>query len=90
MDRYWLVWVGDTPVNPQEPLGHEDAMAEFLNQVELGEDDEKVEIRQCSAEELEWAGLGARRSGRRMNTVNGNVTGVLVQCERIDGGVRFG
>jgi len=57
MARYWLVWVGDTPVSPQQPLEYGDAMAEFEQQIELGEDDEKVEIRQCSATELEWAGV---------------------------------
>ena len=84
MERYWLVWVGDTPVNPQEPLGYEEAVAEFVNQVELGEDDEKVEIRQCSETELEWARVGRRRCAPlQVNTVNGNVTGVLVQAGRI-------
>lgn len=91
MERYWLVWVGDTPVNPQEPLGYEDAMAEFVNQVELGEDDEKVEIRQCSATELEWAGVARRRPAPRVvNKVTGPVTGISIQCAGdIHGGVRF-
>jgi hypothetical protein len=53
--RYWLVWVDYEPFNPEQPLGSDEAAAEFAGQVTAN--DTTVEIRQCSDEDLEWAGI---------------------------------
>lgn len=54
--RYWLVWVDDTPVFPESPLNEEQAAQRYLH--EVAEDpDAVVEIKQCTREDLEWAGV---------------------------------
>lgn len=56
MQRYWLVWEDDTPVMPERPLSMEAAIAEFRELV-AQEPSVMVEIRECTAVELEWAGI---------------------------------
>ncbi len=55
MARFWLVWTDDTPIAPEHPLGHAEAVELFAAEVEE-DPDQKVEIRQCSDEDLRWAG----------------------------------
>lgn len=55
MSRRWLVWVGDTPIAPEHPLSWQDAAEVFA--LEASDPLETtVEIRQCTHEELVWAG----------------------------------
>lgn len=55
-ERYWTLWVDDTPVTPEVPLTLEEAINEF--RVEVGQtDDAKVEIRQCEEYDLRRAGI---------------------------------
>lgn len=61
--RYWYVVIDDTPVNPERPLSARDAAQEFLTFIEDDDPDQEVELRQCSAEDLEWAGVDAEETG---------------------------
>jgi len=56
MQRYWLVWEDDTPVVPQRPMSMEAVITEFRELV-TQDPEVKVEIRQCSQDELDWAGV---------------------------------
>lgn len=54
--KYWLVWVDDSPIAPERPLRLEEAIADFRGEA-VDEDAVVVEVRQCSAQELKWAGI---------------------------------
>lgn len=54
---FWHVYVDDTPVLPEMPLPMEQAIVAFRREVDEAEDDDVVELRQCSDEDLKWAGI---------------------------------
>lgn len=54
---FWLVVIDETPIAPERPLPLEHALHEFRRAVEDGDDDEVIELRQCTDEDLEWAGV---------------------------------
>ena len=61
---FWYVEVDDTPISPDRPLPLEHAIkvfrreaAEAIEAAADGEDGGTVEIRQCTADDLEWAGV---------------------------------
>lgn len=54
---FWYVVVDDTPVMPDMPLPLEQALVEFRRAVEDAEPGEVVELRQCTDEDLRWAGV---------------------------------
>lgn len=60
-NKLWLVWQDDSPIFPEKPLVWEQAVEEFkclIDQaVSEGDPFESLEIRQCSYEEMEWAGV---------------------------------
>lgn len=58
-DRYWYVVADDTPINPEQPLTADEAVALFLREV-ADDPDAKVDIEQCDRESLEWAGQPGR------------------------------
>lgn len=60
--RYWLINYDDTPISPERPLSAEAAAEAFLREVLLSEEEEDegsalIEIRQCTREDLDWAGV---------------------------------
>lgn len=55
--RYWLVWVDDTPARPEHPLVLDRALEYFRELVDDGEPEETIELKQCTAEDLSWAGI---------------------------------
>jgi hypothetical protein len=52
---FFYVEVDGTPVLPDRPLPLEHAIAAFRREVDAAEDGDTVGIRQCEAEDLEWA-----------------------------------
>lgn len=54
--RYWLVFEDDSPIFPERPLNADEAVREFVRYVKE-DPDTQVEIRQCTEEDLEWAGI---------------------------------
>ncbi len=57
---FWLVWCDDSPVSPDcpLPLGHAlHAFERAAREAAENGDGEVVELRQCDAETLEWAGI---------------------------------
>lgn len=54
---FWLVVIDETPIAPERPLPLEHALHAFRRAVEDGDDDEVIELRQCTDEDLEWAGV---------------------------------
>lgn len=56
MSRRWLVWAGGTPIAPECPLSWQDA-AEIFGLEASQPHVETLEIRQCTHEELVWAGV---------------------------------
>lgn len=59
--HYYYVVVDDTPELPERPLTERQAAEEFLRLAEDTEDpdleDAAIEIRVCTDEDLEWAGI---------------------------------
>jgi hypothetical protein len=57
---FWYVVCDDTPVSPDRPLPFAHAMHEFERAVKRAAEDgdgEVVELRECTAEDLAWAGI---------------------------------
>jgi len=53
--RYWLLFVDDS-VAYDEPLSSAQVMADWAHEVAAGDPGAKVEIRQCSRDDLDLAG----------------------------------
>jgi hypothetical protein len=53
--RRWLVWEDDNPAHT-EPLTAAEAAAQFLH-LANDDPDAQYDIRQCTDDELEWAGM---------------------------------
>ncbi|MGR6915378.1 hypothetical protein ACU635_14130 [[Actinomadura] parvosata] len=63
---YWYVVVDDTPVCPDRPLPLPYALHEFQRHAKEAIDTdsgEVVELAQCTAEDLEWAGISVGSGG---------------------------
>jgi hypothetical protein len=60
--RYWLVWVDDTPVNVDEPLMADAVGKAFVRETE-DDPDALIEVKMCTRADLDWAhitdGIGA-------------------------------
>ncbi|MFI6317333.1 hypothetical protein ACIBG8_07430 [Nonomuraea sp. NPDC050556] len=57
---YWYVFVDGTPVSPDRPLPLTYALREFercARQAIEEDDGESVELRPCTSDDLEWAGV---------------------------------
>jgi len=57
---FWYVVCDDTPTAPDRPLPLAHALYEFERAAKQAAEDgdgEVVELRQCTAEDLEWAGV---------------------------------
>ncbi|MFC5744779.1 hypothetical protein [Actinomadura rugatobispora] len=54
---FWYVVIDDTPVLPENPLPLELAVRRFREEVTEATDGDVVDLRQCTAEDLKWAGI---------------------------------